>query len=104
MTGDPAEPAALTDDEVAAMARGDASSVARRIARHSPSGRTGKRTDEKAAPVAISAAEMARIRRARGLPKTLRERLGATEEPEGADEPAASAKQSPRRAPDPGAR
>jgi hypothetical protein len=104
VTGDPAEPAPLTDDEVAAMARGDATSVARRIARHSPSGRTGKLTDEKAAPVAISVAEMARIRRARGLPKALRERLGATEEPDGAAEPADSAKRSPTRGPDPGTR
>jgi hypothetical protein len=96
------EPAPLTDDDVEAMARGDATSVTRRIARHSPSGRTGKLTDEKAVPIAISAAEMARIRRARGLPKTLRERLGAAEEPAG--EAAASTKRSPTRAPDRGRR
>jgi hypothetical protein len=96
------EPAPLSDDDVEAMARGKAPSVTRRIARHSPSGRTGKLTDEKAAPIPISAAEMTRIRRARGLPKALRERLGAVGEPDGPDEPATSAKRSPGRTPDPG--
>jgi hypothetical protein len=98
------EPVPLTDDEVKAMARGNARSLTRRIARHSPSGRTGKLTDEKAAPAPVSAAEMARVRRARGLPKALRERLGAAGEPEGTDEPLASAKRSPTRAPDAGTR
>jgi hypothetical protein len=103
VTEPPSEPAPLTDDDVKAMARGDAS-VARRIARHSPSARTGRLSDDKAAPIALSAAEMARIRRARGLPKALRERLGAAEEPDEPAAPAATTKRSPTRAPDSGAR
>jgi hypothetical protein len=104
VTEDKSEPAPLTDDDVKAMARGNPTSVTRRIARHSPSGRTGKLTGEKATPAPIGAAEMARIRRARGLPKALRERLGAAGEPDGSDESVASAKRSPTRAPDSGTR
>ena len=101
MTERGSEPAPMTDDEVKAMARGNATAVTRRIARHSPSARTGKLTGEKAAPAPISEAEMARIRRARGLPKALRERLGAAAEPDAPDVPVASAKRAPTRAPDP---
>lgn len=97
---DRAAPAPLTDDDVEAMARGKAASVARRIAKHSPSGRTGKLTDDKASPAEITAAEMRRIQPRGRLTKAIRERLAAAAP---VDEPAESVtkkKQSPDRTPD----
>lgn len=91
----------MTDDDVEAMARGETTSVARRIARHSPSKRTGKLTDDKAVPAEISTAEMRQIQRSGRLPKALRERLAAGAGRDDAAEPPPSAKQSPKRRPDP---
>jgi hypothetical protein len=93
------EPAPLNDDDVEAMARGDTTSVARRIARHSPSKRTGKLTDDNSAPAEITAAEMRQIQRSGRLSKALRERLAAGTDLDDTAEPPPSAKQSPKREP-----
>lgn len=104
MVSDPgrgaAEPAPMTDDDIVAMARGGAASVARRIAKHSPSKRTGKLTDDKASPAEIGAAEMRRIQPRGRLTKALRERLAAAVPADEPTQPVTSEKQSPRRAPD----
>jgi hypothetical protein len=97
---DRAAPAPLTDDDVEAMARGKAGSVARRIAKHSPSGRTGKLTDDKASPAEITAAEMRRIQPRGRLTKAIRERLAAAAPADEPAEPVAKKKQSPDRTPD----
>jgi hypothetical protein len=98
--GDRAGPAPLTDDDVEAMARGGAASVARRIAKHSPSGRTGKLSDDKASPAEITAAEMRRIQPRGRLTKAIRERLAAATPPDEPAEPVTAKKQSPARSPD----
>jgi hypothetical protein len=95
-----AEPAPMSDDDVEAMARGGAGSVTRRIAKHSPSKRTGKLTDEKASPAEIGAAEMRRIQPRGRLTKALRERLAAAAAADEPTPPVTLKKQSPRRAPD----
>jgi hypothetical protein len=95
-----AEPAPMTDEDVEAMARGGAASVARRIAKHSPSKRTGKLTDDKASPAEIGAEEMRRIQPRGRLTKALRERLAAAAPADEPAEPVPSEKQSPKRAPD----
>jgi hypothetical protein len=97
---DRAGPAPLTDDDVEAMARGGAASVARRIAKHSPSERTGKLTDDKASPAEITAAEMRRIQPRGRLTKAIRERLAAAAPPDEPAEPVTAKKQSPARSPD----
>jgi hypothetical protein len=96
----PAEPAPMTDADVEAMVRGGAPSLARRIARHSPSKRTGKLSDEKAAPTDVTATEMSQIQRQGRLPTALRKRLGAAPSDEPA-EPLSSRMQSPERRPTP---
>jgi hypothetical protein len=90
----------MTDDDVEAMARGGAASVARRIAKHSPSKQTGRLTDQKASPAEIGAAEMRRIQPRGRLTKALRERLAAAAPADEPTQPAPSKKQSPKRAPD----
>jgi hypothetical protein len=97
---DRAEPAPLTDDDVEAMARGGAASVARRIAKHSPSGRTGKLTGDKASPAEITAAEMRRIQPRGRLTRAIRDRLAAAAPPDEPAEPARARKESPARTPD----
>jgi hypothetical protein len=97
---DRAGPAPLTDDDVEAMARGGAASVARRIAKHSPSGRTGKLTDDdKASPAEITAAEMRRIQPRGRLTKAIRERLAAAAPPDEPAQPVTAKKESPARKP-----
>jgi hypothetical protein len=90
----------MSDEEVEAMARGGAPSLARRIASHSPSKRTGKLTDDKAGPAEISAAEMRRIQPRGRLTKALRGRLAEAAMADEPTEPAPSEKQSPKRAPE----
>jgi hypothetical protein len=90
----------MTDDDVEAMASGGAASVARRIARHSPSGRTGKLTDDKASPAEITAAEMRKIHPRGRLTKVIRERLAAAAPADEPTEPVTAKKQSPARTPD----
>lgn len=97
---DRAEPAPLSDDDVEAMARGGAASLARRIAKHSPSGRTGKLTDDKASPAEITAAEMRRIQPRGRLTKAIRERLAAAAPADEPAEPVRAKKESPARTPD----
>ena len=97
---DRAGPAPLTDDDVEAIARSGAASVARRIAKHSPSGRTGKLADGKASPAEISAAEMRRIQPRGRLTKAIRERLAAAAPADEPVEPVTAKKQSPARTPD----
>jgi hypothetical protein len=97
--GAKAEPAPLTDDDVEAMASGGAASVARRIAKHSPSKRTGKLTDDKASPPEITVAEMRQIQPRGRLTKALRERLAAAAQADEPAEPVTSKKQSPTRTP-----
>ena len=97
---DRAGPAPLSDDDVEAMARGGAASVTRRIAKHSPSGRTGKLTDDKASPAEITAAEMRRIQPRGRLTKAIRERLAAAAPRDDPAQPVTAKKQSPARTPD----
>ena len=82
------------------MAGDGSASLKRRIARHSPAGRTGKLSDDKLAPAEISAAEMRRIQPRGRLTKALRERLAVAAEADEPAEPGAEKKQSPRREPD----
>jgi hypothetical protein len=91
----------MTDAEVDAMARGGRPSLARRIAKHSPSKRTGKLSDEKAGPPDISPAEMRQIQRRGRLPKALRERLAEAAPSDEPAEPLSSRKESPKRQPAP---
>lgn len=94
------EPAPMSDEDVEAMAEGGSASLTRRIARHSPAGRTGKLKDDKLSPAEINAAEMGRIQPRGRLTRALRERLAVAAD---ADEPidrVADEKQSPRREPD----
>jgi hypothetical protein len=91
----------MTDADVEAMARGGAPSLVRRIAKHSPSQRTGKLSDEKTAPPDITADEMRQIQRRGRLPKALRERLAEAARSEMPAEPLSSEKQSPKRQPPP---
>jgi hypothetical protein len=91
----------MTDAEVQAMARGGEPSLARRIAKHSPSKRTGKLSDEKAAPPDITEAEMRQIQRRGRLRKALRERLGKAAPSDEPAEPLTSRKELPKRPPAP---
>jgi hypothetical protein len=89
----------MTDADIEAMTRGGAPSLARRITKHSPSKRTGKLSDEKAAPPDITADEMRQIQRLGRLPKALRERLAEAVRSDEPAEPLLSEKQSPKRQP-----
>jgi hypothetical protein len=91
----------MSDEEVAAMARGDGKGVVRRIARHSPTKALGRLVSDKPQPPRISAAEMEQIQLARGsLPKALRERLAGAAEAEAAPpEPRRARKPSPKEEP-----
>jgi hypothetical protein len=91
----------MADAEVDAMARGGQPSLARRIAKHSPSERTGKLSDEKAGPPAITEAEMRQIQRRGRLPKALRERLAEAAPSDEPAEPLSSRKEAPKRQPAP---
>jgi hypothetical protein len=100
--GDPGkpEPLAMTDAEVAAMAREGSKEIARRIARHSPTKPVGKLASDKPAPPRISAAEVEQIRRARGrLPDLVRKRLQKAGEADVAPKPKDERKLSPTKAP-----
>jgi DNA segregation ATPase FtsK/SpoIIIE-like protein len=93
------EPLAMTDAEVAAMARGE-KEIARRIARHSPTKPTGKLVSDKPAPPQVSVAEMEEIQRSQGrLSTRLRERLQSVEEADVALEPKRSRKAYPAKEP-----
>jgi hypothetical protein len=94
------EPAPMSDEDVEAMARGGAPSLARRIASHSPNKRTGKLTDLKARPAELSAAEMRRIQPRGQLTKGLRGRLAEAAQADEPAAPVASEKQSPKRKPE----
>ncbi len=83
------------------MARGGEPSLTRRIARHSPSKRTGNLSDEKAGPPDITEAEIRQIQRRGRLPKALRERLGEAAPSDEPVEPLSSRKESPKRRPEP---
>jgi hypothetical protein len=89
----------MTDADVETLAQGTTPSIARRIARHSPSGRTGKLTDDKAAPPEITVAEMRQIQQRGRLTKALRERLAEAAQSDESAEPVPSKKQSPKREP-----
>jgi len=89
----------MTDAEVDAMTRGGAPSLTRRIARHSPSKRTGKLSDEKAGPPDITEAEMRQIQRRGRLTRALRERLEEAAPSDEPAEPLSSRKESPKRRP-----
>lgn len=90
----------MSDEDVDAMARGGAPSLTRRIAKHSPSNRTGKLTDEKAGPAEISAAEMRGIQPRGRLTKALRARLAEAAHADEPGEPGRPEKRSPKREPD----
>jgi hypothetical protein len=90
----------MTDEDVEAMAGGGTGALARRIAKHSPSERTGRLGDEKASPARISAAEMARIQPRGRLTKALRGRIADAVRSEEPGSTAGSQKQSPRRQPE----
>jgi hypothetical protein len=74
----------MTDAEVAAMARGGESAVARRIAKHSPTRAIGTLTGKKASPPRITAAEMRRMERTGRFSQRVSERLASAAE---SDEP-----------------
>jgi len=66
----------MTDEEVAATARGGSKEISRRVARHSPTKPVGRLVSDKPAPPRITVAEMERIQRARGrLSDRVRERV-----------------------------
>jgi hypothetical protein len=90
----------MSDDDVEAMARGGTTALKRRIAKHSPSERTGRLTDDKASPADISADEMARIQPRGRLTKALRERLARVATRDEPAEPGGPKKQEPKRQPD----
>ena len=94
------EPLPMSDEDVEAMGRGGSSALKRRIAKHSPSERTGKLADDKASPASISAADMSRIQPRGRLTNALRERLAEAATSEPPEEPVRSKKQSPKRQPD----
>jgi hypothetical protein len=78
----------MTDAEVGAMARGENTEIARRIARHSATGPVGRLVSDKPAPPRISTAEMEEIQQASGrLPNPVRERLQKAAEADVAPEP-----------------
>jgi hypothetical protein len=82
------EPLAMTDAEVGAMARGETTKIARRIARHRATRPIGRLVGDKPGPPRISAAEMAEIQQASGrLPDPVRERLQKAVEADVAPEP-----------------
>lgn len=94
------EPLALTDAEVAAMARGEGKEVARRIARHSSTKPIGRMKSDKPEPPRITAPEMEQIQRDQGrLPDPVRERLQTAGEPDAAREPKRTRKLFPKKEP-----
>jgi len=93
-------PLAMTDAEVAAMARGESTQIARRIARHGPRKPVGRLVSDKTAPPRITASEMEQIQRAGGrLPDRVRVRLQKASEADVAPEPKRRRKPSPRKEP-----
>jgi hypothetical protein len=94
------EPAPMSDEDVEAMAAGGTTALKRRIAKHSPSERTGRLTDDKTSPADISTDEMARIQPRGRLTKALRQRLAKAATRDEPAEPVGSKKQEPKRKPD----
>jgi hypothetical protein len=91
----------MTDAEVDAMAQGGVPSLGRRIAKHSPSKRSGKLSDEKAGPADVTGAEMRQFQRRGRLPRAVRERLVEAARSDEPAEPLSSPKASPKRQPAP---